>query len=194
MIHVYHEKIEGVWFGAAVQNDKVLATNFSFEEEDLRCLLKRFSANISFQVVEKPSQLLSEVVGALKEIFDGDDGGSYGFQLAMDGLSSYMRRVLNCTCLVPVGYVTTYGALTKVAGGSARSVGRVEASNPFPLVVPCHRVVNSDLSIGGYGYGKRVKLELLRKEERGYEKAKQLRVENGKLGLFPARWVKQSVK
>ena len=139
MIHVYHEKIEGVWFGAAVQNDKVLATNFSFEEEDLRCLLKRFSANISFQVVEKPSQLLSEVVGALKEIFDGDDGGSYGFQLAMDGLSSYMRRVLNCTCLVPVGYVTTYGALNKVAGGSARSVGRVEASNPFPLVVPCHR-------------------------------------------------------
>lgn len=190
MIHVYHEEIEGVWFGAAVQNDKVLATDFSFEEEDLRCLLERFSANISFQVVKKPSQLLSEVVGALKEIFDGDDGGSYGFQLAMDGLSSYMRRVLNCTCLVPVGYVTTYGALTNVAGGSARSVGRVEASNPFPLVVPCHRVVRSDLSIGGYGYGKRVKLELLQREEQGYEEAKQLRVGDGELRLFPAKWVK----
>ena len=193
MIHVYHEKIKGVWFGGAVQDDKVLATNFSFEE-DLRRLLKRLPTAISFQVVEKPSQLLSEVVGALKEVFEGDDKGYYGFKLAMDGLSSYMRMVLNCTCLVPVGYVTTYGALNKVAGGSARSVGRVEASNPFPLVVPCHRVVCSDLSIGGYGYGKRVKLELLRREERGYKEAKMLRAGDGELALFPAKWVKQTVK
>jgi methylated-DNA-[protein]-cysteine S-methyltransferase len=190
MINIYQKKINGVWFGAAVQDDKVLATNFSFEEEDLRNLLKRLPADTPFEVVLKPNQILLEVVGVLKEIFDGDDRGSYRFQLAMDDLSSYMRRVLNCTCLVPVGYVTTYGALTNVAGGSARSVGQVEASNPFPLVVPCHRVVRSDLSIGGYGSGKRIKLELLQREEQGYEEAKQLGVENGELRLFPAKWVK----
>jgi methylated-DNA-[protein]-cysteine S-methyltransferase len=190
MVQVYQEMIEGVWFGTAVEKDEVLATNYSFEE-DLRRLLKRLPSDISFQVVEKPSQLHSEVVEALKEIFDGDDQDGYGFKLAMDGLSGYMRRVLNCTCLVPVGYVTSYGILANITGGNARSVGRVEASNPFPLIVPCHRVVRSDLSIGGYEYGKRVKLELLRREERGYEEAKRLKVADEVLALFPAEQVWQ---
>jgi O-6-methylguanine DNA methyltransferase len=188
MIQVYHEMIEGIWFGVAVENNKVIATNYSFEK-DMKRILRRLTSDVSSQVVEKPSQLHSEVVEALKEIFDGNDTGSYRFELAMDSLSSYMRRVLSCTCLVPVGYVTSYGALTKVAGGSARSVGRVEALNPLPLVVPCHRVVHSDLSIGGYGYGKHVKLELLKREERGYEEAKQLRIGDGELALFPAEEV-----
>ncbi|UCC59109.1 MAG: MGMT family protein [Candidatus Bathyarchaeum sp.] len=111
----------------------------------------------------------------------------------MDHLSSYTRKVLDCTRLVPVGYVTTYGAVAKVAGGIARSVGRVEASNPFPLLVPCHRVVRSDLSIGGYGYGMQVKLGLLRREERGYEEPRTPKVAGGELLLFPAERVKQNV-
>jgi len=109
----------------------------------------------------------------------------------MDNLSSYTRKVLNCTRLVPVGYVTAYGAIAKVAGGIARSVGRVEASNPFPLLIPCHRVVRSDLSIGGYGGGEQVKMEILQREERGYEEPRMLEVEGGELSLFPAKWVKQ---
>jgi methylated-DNA-[protein]-cysteine S-methyltransferase len=188
MIQVYHEEIEGVWFGAAFEQDRVLATNYSFDE-DLKRLLKRLPSNSRFQVVEKPSQLHSEVVEALKEIFDGNDRGNYGFELAMDDLSSYMKRALSYTCLVPVGYVTSYGAVAKVAGGSARSVGRVETSNPFPLIVPCHRVVRSDLSIGGYGYGREVKLKLLCREQRGYKEAKRLKVEDGGLALFPAEQV-----
>ena len=43
---------------------------------------------------------------------------------------------------------------------------RVEASNPVPLLIPCHRVVRSDLSIGGYGYGELVKMGILQKEKR----------------------------
>ena len=66
--------------------------------------------------------------------------------------------------MIPAGYVTTYGALAKAAGGIGRSVGRVEASNPVPLLIPCHRVVCSDLSIGGYGYGEQVKMGILQRE------------------------------
>lgn len=191
MIQVYHTKLNGVWYGTAVQDEQVLATCFSVEEPDLRRLLRKLPYGIPFQVTEEPNQLLTNVLGALEEIFNGKDRESYGFKIAMDHLSSYTIKVLNCTRLVPVGYVTAYGAIAKVVGGSARSVGRVEASNPFPLLIPCHRVVRSDLSIGGYGYGEEVKLELLQREERGYEESMELKVEGGELSLFPAECVKQ---
>ena len=191
MLQVYYTKLNGVWYGAAVQDDQVLATCFSFEEPDLRRLLRRLPDDIPFQVAEESNQLLTNVLGALEEVFNGKDRGSYGFKIAMDHLSSYTRKVLNCTSLVPVGYVTSYGAIAKVVGGSARSVGRVEASNPFPLLIPCHRVVRSDLSIGGYGCGEQVKLKILQREERGYEEPRMLEMEGGELSLFPAKWVKQ---
>jgi O-6-methylguanine DNA methyltransferase len=191
MIQVYHTKLNGVWYGAAVQDEQVLVTCFSVEEPDLRRLLRRLPDGIPFQVAEESNQLLTNVLGALDEVFNGNDRESYGFKIAMDHLSSYTRKLLNCTCLVPVGYVTSYGAIAKVVGGSARSVGRVEASNPFPLLIPCHRVVRSDLSIGGYGYGEQVKMEILQREKRGYEESMGLKVEGGELSLFPAEWIKQ---
>jgi O-6-methylguanine DNA methyltransferase len=191
MIYVYQKKMNDIWYGAAVQDEQVLATCFSVKEPDLRRLLRRQPYDIPFQVAEEPNQLLTKVLESLKEVFNGKDRESYGFKIATDHLSSYARKVLNCTCLVPVGYVTSYGAIAKVVGGSARSVGRVEASNPFPLLIPCHRVVRSDLSIGGYGYGEQVKLEILQREERGYEESMGLKVEGGELSLFPAEWVKQ---
>jgi O-6-methylguanine DNA methyltransferase len=192
MIQVYHTKLNDVWYGAAVQNERVVATCFSVEEPDLERILRRLPYDVPFQVAEEPNQLLTNVLGALEEIFNGKDSESYGFRIDMDQLSSYSRRVLNCTSLVPVGYVTSYGAVAKVAGGSARSVGRVEASNPVPLLIPCHRVVRSDLSVGGYGYGKEVKLEILQREKRGYEESRGLKVEGKKLSLFPVEWVKQN--
>jgi O-6-methylguanine DNA methyltransferase len=191
MIQVYHTKLNGVWYGAAVQDEQVLATYFSVEEPDLERILRRLPYDVPFQVTEEPNQRLTKILGALEEIFNGKDRESYGFKIDMNQLSNYSIKVLNCTSLIPVGYVTSYGAIAKVAGGSARSVGRVEATNPVPLLIPCHRVVRSDLSIGGYGHGKDVKLEILRREKRGYEESKRLKVEDGELSLFPAEWVKQ---
>lgn len=190
MITIYHKKMKNVWFGAAVKDQRVVATNFSFGEDNLGRFLRRLPSGISVQVVEKPNQLLTRVLDALKEIFDGEDKSSYKFKMDMNYLSRYAKKVLSCTQLVPVGYVTSYSSLVEVAGGIARSVGRVEARNPFPLLIPCHRVVRSDLGIGGYGYGTQVKLELLAREKRGYKELKQLYVGNGKLQLFPVECVK----
>ena len=193
-IYVCYQKRNDVWYGAAVQDNQVLATCFSLEEPDLERLLARLPEDVPFQVVEEPNQLLAKVLSALAEVFNGKDLETYGFKIDMTRLSSYTRKVLNCTRLVPVGYVTTYGAVAKVAGGIARSVGRVEATNPFPLLIPCHRVVRSDLSIGGYGYGEQVKLEILQGEDRGYEESIELQVDDKKLSLFPAKWIKQKDK
>ncbi len=190
MIYVYHQEINDVWYAAAVKNDEVFTTAFSPKEQEvLRHLLENLPYNVPFQVTEKPNQLFTELLKTLEAIFDGKDSASYGFKIYMDHLPSYTKRVLNYTSLIPVGYLTTYGAIAKVAGGSPRYVGRAEASNPFPLLIPCHRVVRADFSVGGYGLGEKVKMELLRREDRGYEEARRIEVKGKELFLFPIKYL-----
>ena len=194
MIDGCYQKRSNVWFGAAVKHNQVFAADFSLEEPDVRRLQGKLPHNTPFQVVKEPNQFLAKVLDALEEIYSGKDRESYGFKIALNHLSGYTQKVLNCTRMVPVGYVTTYGAVAKAAGGIARSVGRVEASNPVPLLIPCHRVVCSDLSIGGYGHGTQTKMEILRRENRGYEESTELEVDDKNLALFPAKWIKQKDK
>ena len=67
---------------------------------------------------------------------------------------------------IPAGETRTYAWLAAKVGRprAARAVGRVMATNPLPIVVPCHRVVGSDGALHGYGGGLEVKAALLRLE------------------------------
>ncbi len=67
---------------------------------------------------------------------------------------------------VPPGYVTTYGELAKSINlkNGQRAVGQIMKKNPFPVIIPCHRVVKSDGTIGGYAYGADIKKNMLTKE------------------------------
>ena len=67
---------------------------------------------------------------------------------------------------VPRGKITTYGELAKAVGlkNGQRVVGTMMKKNPFPVIVPCHRVVKSDGKIGEYVYGASVKSKMLAKE------------------------------
>ena len=67
---------------------------------------------------------------------------------------------------VPQGKVTTYGELAKAIGlkNGQRAIGMIMKKNPFPVIIPCHRVVKSDGKIGGYAYGERVKSRMLTNE------------------------------
>lgn len=82
------------------------------------------------------------------------------------GLSGFRRAVLEETLRIPAGRTRTYGWLAAKVGRprAARAVGRVMATNPLPLVIPCHRVVGSDGSLHGYGGGLPMKAALLRME------------------------------
>ncbi len=83
-----------------------------------------------------------------------------------EGVSGFRRAVLEETLRIPAGETRTYGWLARRVGRprAARAVGRVMATNPLPVVVPCHRVVGSDGSLHGYGGGLHVKAALLRAE------------------------------
>lgn len=67
---------------------------------------------------------------------------------------------------IPEGNVTTYGEIAKARGGKkfARAVGNALNRNPYIVKIPCHRVVRSDGSIGGYRNGIKEKIRLLEKE------------------------------
>jgi len=81
-------------------------------------------------------------------------------------LTEFSAEVLKQTGKIPRGEITTYSRLAAKIGspGAARAVGTVLANNPFPLVIPCHRVVRADGSLGGFGGGIKMKKDLLARE------------------------------
>ena len=76
---------------------------------------------------------------------------------------------------VPKGQITTYGELARSIGlkNGQRVVGKMMNKNPYPVIIPCHRVVMSTGKIGGYAYGENVKIKMLNDE--GIE------IQNGKI-------------
>ena len=189
MINLYYAKIGNYWFAVALENEKVVATAFSQSKEQvLKRLLKNIPYDIPFQL-EEPTSLAREILKALRMIFEGKEI-QQKFSSEMKYLPPYQEKVLRHLLYVPVGYVTTYGALAKVCGGSPRAVGQTMARNPMPLLIPCHRVVRSDMSLGGFGYGVKTKWEILKREDRGYENPSKVRVFGKDLILYPVKYVK----
>lgn len=81
---------------------------------------------------------------------------------------------------VPKGKITTYGDLAKAVGmkNGQRAVGKIMNKNPFPVIIPCHRVVKSDGKVGGYAYGEEIKSSMLTREGIQIKNGKILDLEN----------------
>lgn len=193
MISLYTKNIEGVWFGVACEEGEIFATAFaSSEQRTVRSLLKSIPFNVNFRHRDKTSALAGRVIALLKDVYDGKEV-SHGFSLVKGYLSSYAGRVIDVVSLIPVGYVASYGSVATAAGGSPRAVGRVMSMNPFPLIIPCHRVVRSDFSPGGYGGGVDVKLGILKRESRGHTSEREISVDDKKLLVSPVEKVMKRV-
>jgi methylated-DNA-[protein]-cysteine S-methyltransferase len=78
----------------------------------------------------------------------------------------FQKSVLRAQYAIPRGRVSTYGLIAAHVGApdGARAVGNVMAANPFPLIIPCHRTILSDLSLGGFQSGTALKRALLERE------------------------------
>ncbi len=121
------------------------------------------------ELISRSKAILQPIIGdCLNQLSEYFMGKRRVFNVTIDqsGLSTFSRKVHQVLQQVPYGSVVAYGELAAMAGspGAARAVGRVMSSNPFPLIVPCHRVVNADGSIGQYSaaYGRRTKAWLIR--------------------------------
>jgi methylated-DNA-[protein]-cysteine S-methyltransferase len=109
----------------------------------------------------KISELVTEITQYLKGIPTTfttdiiDTSACYPFQL----------KVMTTDWKIPRGKTATYGWVAKQIGTKGvRAVGNANARNPFPLVFPCHRVIRSDRTLGGFGGGLEMKRQFLEME------------------------------
>lgn len=89
----------------------------------------------------------------MADLVAGRDADFSGLPLEWEALTPFTREVLEALWRkVPCGTTVTYGRLAELAGhrGKARAVGGAMARNPWPLIVPCHRVLGADGSLTGY--------------------------------------------
>lgn len=177
-----------MWFGVACDGEKVYATTFASNKENVLTNLKESVSSEALLAKSEPCELAERVLSTLKDVYDGKDV-KVDFPFAWKYLSRYAERIIKTVCMIPVGYVSSYGAVAKAAGGSPRAVGRVMATNPFPPVCPCHRVISSDCTLGGYGGGLALKLAFLKREKRGYASEREIAIGTKKLRVFPVEFV-----
>lgn len=98
----------------------------------------------------------------LSEYFAGKRR-TFSCRIDWSRFKGFDRRVLQACAKIPYGKVASYGELASRAGspGGARAAGQAMGKNPFGIVVPCHRVIRADGSLGGYGGGELHKRALL---------------------------------
>lgn len=96
------------------------------------------------------------IARARRELHEYLEGRRAFFDVPWDPevLGDFQSRVLGVTARIPFGEVRSYGEIAKAVGdrGAARAVGAALATNPVPLIIPCHRVVKSDGTLGGYSF------------------------------------------
>ena len=195
MIEVFTSEYDDVWFALALSKKQIVTTTFNINQKTvLTSILNNLPFNTPFQVFHEPRGQANTALLALKDIYDGKDPQTK-LSLAITKLPAYTQKVIKATLAIPVGFVTSYGAIAEAVDGGARAVGNIMAGNLFPPIVPCHRVVKSDWSLGGYGGGLKLKTELLSREKRGFAKKMEVKVNGGgTLPVFPVEHVLEKCK
>jgi len=95
---------------------------------------------------------LGDREGGMTALLRGERVSLDDVALDMEGVQPFHRRVFELARTIPAGRTSTYGELATRLGdpGSARAVGEALGRNPFPIVVPCHRVLAATGKLGGF--------------------------------------------
>ncbi len=114
----------------------------------------------------KASPIARQVSKEITEYFDGTRK-SFMVPLKLD-LPPFYKRVLLQVKNIGYGRTASYGEIAIMAGNNkaARAVGTANSKNPIPIIIPCHRIISSNGTLGGYTGGLKKKSYLLRHEEK----------------------------
>ncbi len=122
-------------------------------------------------------ETVSRASSQLREYFDGDRR-HFDLDIDWEQLTDFQEAALRRTFEIPYGEVRTYGQVAGDIGrspGAARAIGRAMATNPIPIIIPCHRVVGAKGELTGYGGRGGVKTKAWLLEFEGYDWSGQQR-------------------
>lgn len=145
----------------AVRGGRLCALRFEDSRENLGEVVARFHPHEEVEATGAPAA----VRDALARYFDGDIAAIAEVEVEFHG-TPFQERVWNALRHIPAGTTISYSEVAAAAGRprAVRAAGTATGSNRLAIVVPCHRVVRADGSIGNYGGGVDRKLTLLRHE------------------------------
>lgn len=151
----------------------VLWSVFSGHPKIFRIVLSRPHVSATHQLAEHFRYATAQTCYEIDIVADGIErflnGEDIQFSLkivTMDLCSHFQQKVLHAEHEIPRGAVSTYHRIARHLGKpkGARAVGNALAHNPFPLIIPCHRAIRTDRSLGGYQGGLKMKRILLEME------------------------------
>jgi O-6-methylguanine DNA methyltransferase len=140
----------------ALSDVGIVSVDWSKSQEDFtRLVQQRFNTTVLYDKAHTAESLrqLSEYLSGIRREFD--------LTLDLTRISQFQVQVLKLTMDIRYGKSSTYKEIAAHLGKplAARAVGRVEATNPIPLIIPCHRVIGSDGNLHGYGGPGGIKLK-----------------------------------
>jgi methylated-DNA-[protein]-cysteine S-methyltransferase len=149
----------------AATGEGIVSVDFGFADEGafVEHLVAHHVAAGEVRVVRAPERV-ADVARQLAEYFRGERD-RFDFPLDLRGLTDFQRQVLDATQQVPSGEIVTYKEIARRIGKvkASRAVGNALGCNPVPIIIPCHRVLPQNGSLGGYsgGGGAKTKARLL---------------------------------
>ena len=126
--------------------------------------LTEFSKKNDFMVNLKKSELIKSTVKQIREYLDGNRR-EFSVPIKLTG-TKLQVEIWNHVSQIPFGCTKSYSDIAKEIGNKnyARVIGNVMASNPVPIIIPCHRVIGKDGSLKGFGGGIKIKKYLIEHE------------------------------
>jgi methylated-DNA-[protein]-cysteine S-methyltransferase len=155
--------------GVAVAGNHVVGVSIGHRSDaDAAGRLKKFLASSNNDpgvTAEADEQLLVDTLDRIVQFLNGAKDNFADVPISLEHLSPFQRRVVAACRAIPRGGTKSYGLLAAAAGspGAARAVGQVMATNRYPILVPCHRVVAAGGRLGGFSapQGLSLKRQLL---------------------------------
>ncbi|MEN4006386.1 MAG: MGMT family protein, partial [Methanobacteriaceae archaeon] len=148
-----------LYFAVAVKDCKIIKTILPKSSE--KEALNEISMGLGFYILSDEYRSFAEDTC---NIYRGKYTSSENKAMDLD-LSEFQRKVLLEVMKIPCGKIRTYKQISEAIDSKAyRAVGTAIGKNPLPLIIPCHRVVRSDFSVGGFSGGFEMKKEILKNE------------------------------
>jgi len=157
-------KLGPFWVLAEAEGKKLVGVSF-FHKKESSSVSGVNVPGVNKDEITHPSPILERLQEDLINYWRGEKIDFSDYPLRLDNCSPFAKKVWRLTRKIPYGEVRSYKWVAeKIHTKGYRAVGAALARNLFPIIIPCHRVVREDGSLGGYSPGLKIKRKLLERE------------------------------